>query len=70
MTEVHERPRRRPSGPPETGWALGAQGMPKPAWATIAVLLLALAVYLLLVGYVGYGTMVAVLAAAAAVNLI
>jgi hypothetical protein len=44
--------------------------MPKPAWATIAVLLLALAVYLLLVGYVGYGTMVAVLAAAAAVNLI
>lgn len=61
--------RRRPAGPPEGGWALGAGGLPRAFWGTLAVLLLALAVYLLAVGYVGYGGVIVILALAAAVNL-
>jgi hypothetical protein len=68
MPEVREK-RRRPSGPPETGWALGAGGLPRAFWATLAILLLALAIYLLAVGYIGYGAVTALLALAALVNV-
>jgi hypothetical protein len=64
------RRRRRSVAPPEQGWALGAGGMPKVAWLVLALLLAGLAVFLLATGYVGYGAMIGVLAAAAAVNLI
>ncbi len=63
-----ERPRRR-GAPPERGWALGASGLPRAAWGGLAVLLVALSVVLLALGYYGYGALVMVLAAAAAVNL-
>jgi Flp pilus assembly protein TadB len=70
MPEVRQkRQRRRPSGPPESGWAFGAGVPPKAFWATLAVLLLILAVYLLAVNYIGYGAVILLLAAAAAVNL-
>ena len=55
--------------PPEQGWTLGADGFPKAAWISLAVLLAAFSLLLLVVGYVGYGAMIATLAAAAAVNL-
>jgi hypothetical protein len=61
--------RRRSVAPPEQGWALGADGMPRIAWIVLAVLVGALAFLLLAVGYTGYGAMIAILAAAAAVNL-
>lgn len=61
---------RRPAPPPETGWHLGAAGLTKASWGTLVVLLVALAVLLLAVGYIGYGAMILVLAAAAAVNLL
>jgi hypothetical protein len=70
VTPVQERRRRRPAGPPETGWTLGAGGLPKVFWAVLGALLLALAIYLLAVGYIGYGAVIAVLAVAAAVNLL
>jgi hypothetical protein len=60
---------RRPSRPPETGWELGAGGLGKASWVTLAVLLAALGVLLLASGYVGYGGIIMILAAAAAVNL-
>jgi hypothetical protein len=63
-----ERPRRR-GAPPERGWALGATGLSRAVWGGLAVVLLALAVLLFLVDYHGYGALVTVLAAAAAVNL-
>jgi len=62
--------RRLPSGPPEAGWTFGASGFPRVAWGALAVFLGALAVYLFLVGYLGYGVVIAILAAAAAVNLL
>lgn len=62
-------PGRRASRPPETGWELGAGGLGKAAWATLAILLAALAVLLLASGYIGYGGIILILAAAAAVNL-
>lgn len=55
--------------PPESGWELGASGLGRPAWAVLAILVLALAVILLVTGYVGYSAMILVLAIAAAVNL-
>jgi hypothetical protein len=70
VTPVQERRRRRPAGPPETGWTLGAGGLPKLFWAVLGALLLALAIYLLAVGYIGYGAVIAILAVAAAVNLL
>jgi hypothetical protein len=70
VAQVQERRRRRPAGPPETGWTLGAGGLPKVFWAVLGFLLLVLAVYLLVVGYTGYGAVIGVLAAAAAVNLL
>jgi len=60
---------RRSARPPETGWELGAGGLTKVAWAVLALLLVALGVVLLLAGYMGYGGMILILAAAAAVNL-
>jgi hypothetical protein len=70
VAQVQERRRRRPAGPPETGWTLGAGGLPKVFWAVLGVLLVVLAVYLLAVGYIGYGAVIGILAAAAAVNLL
>jgi hypothetical protein len=68
--EESSKRRRLPSGPPEAGWTFGASGVPNVAWGTLAVLLGILAAYLLVVGYVGYGAVIAILAAAAAVNLL
>lgn len=67
-----ESPKRRrlPSGPPEAGWTFGASGFPRVAWAVLAVALVGLAVFLFLVGYLGYGVVIAILAGAAAVNLL
>ncbi|MEW6582610.1 MAG: hypothetical protein AB1416_07615 [Actinomycetota bacterium] len=70
MTDETPRRRRLPSGPPEAGWTFGASGFPKVAWGTLAVLLGILAAYLLVVGYVGYGAVIGILAGAAAVNLL
>ena len=67
-TTEREKP-RRPTRPPETGWELGAGGLTKASWATLAVLLVALAVLLLASGYIGYGGIILILAGAAAVNL-
>ena len=70
MSPTTEKPKpRRPASPPETGWELGAGGLGKAAWLTLAILLAALGVLLLASGYVGYGGIILILAAAAAVNL-
>lgn len=70
VSPTTEKPKaRRPARPPETGWELGASGLGKAAWATLAVLLAALGVLLLASGYIGYGGIILILAAAAAVNL-
>ncbi|MGD9570618.1 MAG: hypothetical protein AB7V62_01880 [Thermoleophilia bacterium] len=61
---------RRSARPPESGWELGAGGLGKVAWGVLTVLLAALGVLLLASGYLGYGGMILVLAAAAAVNLL
>lgn len=68
MPEPTQKPRRS-ARPPETGWEFGASGLSKVAWAILAVLLVALGVLLLVSGYTGYGGMILILAAAAAVNL-
>ena len=68
MTVDDERPRRR-GAPPERGWALGADGLPRAVWGGLAVLLTALAVLLFVLGYYGYGVLLIVLAGAAAVNV-
>ena len=79
MTTEKRRARRLPREkrralrtvrPPETGWALGAGGLSKASWGALAVLLVALGVLLLAVGYLGYGAMILILACAAAVNLL
>lgn len=62
--------RRLPSGPPVGGWGFGAKGIPAGFWVGLTILLLALAILLLAAAYTGYGVLVAVLAIAAAVNLI
>lgn len=67
MTVDPERPRRR-GAPPEKGWAFGASGLPRAFWGSLAVLLLALAALLFVLGYYGYGALVIVLAGAAGVN--
>ncbi|MFN8108957.1 MAG: hypothetical protein U0Y82_03810 [Thermoleophilia bacterium] len=61
-----ESPRRRAPG---DGWTLGASGLPKPVWGGMAVILAVLGVVLMATGYSGYGVLMLVLAAAAAVNL-
>lgn len=63
-----EKPRRS-TRPPERGWELGAGGLPKASWGTLTVLLTVLGVLLLASGYMGYGGIILILAAAAAVNL-
>ena len=60
---------RRDGRPPDSGWELGAGGLTRVAWAVLTIVLLALAVLLLVSGYLGYGGMILVVAAAAAVNL-
>jgi hypothetical protein len=64
-----EKPPRRARAP-ETGWELGAGGLTKASWATLAVLLAGLAALLLVSGYIGYGGIILILAGAAAVNLL
>ena len=66
MTDHTPRDRRHP----ETGWTLGAGGLPKPVWAGLAGLLVILGVVLLVGGYLGYGAIILILAVAAAVNLL
>lgn len=61
---------RRSARPPESGWELGAGGLGKVAWGVLTVLLAALGVLLLASGYMGYGAIILILAAAAAVNLL
>lgn len=63
------RRRRRVIVPPETGWDLGAAGLPRAFWAVMTVLMLGLAALLLATGYLGYAGMILILAVAAAVNL-
>ena len=71
VPETSQKPKPRKSArPPETGWELGAGGLTKVAWAVLAVLLAALAVLLLLSGYIGYGGIILILAGAASVNLL
>lgn len=66
MAEEHPPDRERAPG---AGWELGASGLGKASWAGLAGILLVLGVGLLVGGYVGYGVMIIILAAAAAVNL-
>jgi hypothetical protein len=61
---------RRDGRPPDSGWELGAGGLTKVAWGVMTAILLALALLLFTTGYIGYGWMIVVLAAAAAVNLL
>ena len=68
MNERADTPRRR-GAPPESGWAFGAGGLPRAFWLVLGALLLGLAVLILVLGYVGYGALLLILAAAAAVNL-
>ena len=69
VPEPSDKPRRS-TRPPETGWELGASGLTKVAWGVLALLLTALGILLLVSGYTGYGGIILVLAAAAAVNLL
>ncbi|WP_217914236.1 hypothetical protein [Miltoncostaea marina] len=66
---VEPRKQRR-ARPPERGWELGAGGLGKVSWGVLAVLLVGLGVLLLASGYMGYGGIILILAAAAAVNLL
>jgi hypothetical protein len=68
VTLETDKPRRR-GAPPESGWALGAGGLSRAFWGVLAVMLVALAVLILVLGYYGYGALVLILAGAAAVNL-
>jgi hypothetical protein len=54
---------------PESGWTLGAGGLPRPVWGALAGLLVILGVVLLFGGYIGYGAIIVILALAAAVNV-
>ena len=69
MPEPSEKPRRS-ARPPENGWEFGASGLTRAAWGILAFLLVALGVLLLVSGYTGYGGIILILAAAAAVNLL
>ncbi len=62
--------RRLRSGPPVGGWGFGASGIPPGFWIGLSALLLVVAIVLLATDYTGYGALLAVLALAAAVNLI
>lgn len=67
--DSEQRKPRRDGRPHDSGWELGAGGLSTVGWGVLTLLLLALTVLLLLTGYLGYGAMILVLAAAAAVNL-
>lgn len=54
---------------PGAGWELGAAGLGKASWLALTGILFVLGIGLLAGGYVGYGGMILILAAAAAVNL-
>ncbi len=62
--------RRRPSGPPVGGWGFGAKGITSGFWIGLVVAQVLLAIFLLAEAYTGYGVLVAILALAAAVNLV
>ncbi|MEQ8833763.1 MAG: hypothetical protein RIB67_04885 [Miltoncostaeaceae bacterium] len=66
---TEDRKPRRDGRPHDSGWELGAGGLTKVGWGILTALLLALTVLLFATGYLGYGAMIMVLAAAAAVNL-
>lgn len=55
--------------PPGSGWTLGAEGLSRAFWIVMTVLLTGLGVVLLASAYLGYGAMILILAAAAAVNI-
>jgi hypothetical protein len=59
-----------PSGPPVGGWGFGATGIPSGFWIGLVVVQVLLAIFLLAEAYTGYGVLVAILALAAAVNLV
>jgi len=63
-----ERPRGR-AATPGRGWTSGAGGLPKTFWGMLAVLWLGLSILLFMLEYTGYGGLIAILAAAAAVNI-
>lgn len=64
-------PDTRPSPrPPGSGWSLGADGLSAAFWIVMTILLAALGVILLVSGYLGYGAVILLLAAAAAVNIL
>ena len=69
-TEPDNGRRRLPSGPPVGGWGFGAKGITSGFWIALVVVQLLLAIFLLAEAYTGYGVLVAILALAAAVNLI
>jgi len=52
------------------GWGFGAAGLPRGFWGGLATILGIVAILLLVSGYMGYGVMLAILAVAAAANLI
>lgn len=61
----------RPSSrPPGSGWSLGADGLSTAFWIVMTTLLAGLGVVLLASGYYGYGAVILILAAAAAVNVL
>ncbi len=55
---------------PGAGWSLGADGFSKAFWVFMTLVLAGIGVGLLASGYVGYGGMLLVIAAAAAVNVL
>ncbi|MFN8120960.1 MAG: hypothetical protein U0237_00885 [Thermoleophilia bacterium] len=54
---------------PGAGWTLGAGGLPRSVWAGMAFIFAVLGVVLLVSGYIGYGALMLVVAAAAGVNV-
>jgi hypothetical protein len=56
--------------PPGSGWTLGADGLSRAFWIVMAVLLAGTGIALLASGYYGYGSIIVILAAAAAVNVL
>ena len=56
--------------PPHAGWTLGAGGLPRSVWAGMALILVVVGVILLVSGYIGYGALILVVGAAAAVNVL
>lgn len=70
VSDAQRSRRRLSSGPPVGGWGFGARGIPTAFWTGLSAVLMVVAVVLLVTDYTGYGALLAVLALAAAVNLI